>query len=242
MYLRDIQLDLSYRENSEILSRVMSQCNCTYEEAIRIDYDNNWKWEVGRRFDLETRCIVSMFLRLLGKYKNKDSAKILIDCVEKTTLTDYSSVFGICLVQYELDYIDFFNKNNYAKKQAILQIVKESICNIAKEKDWDLTPFEYAFNKIEELEYKNFWVFGKKSKSPSKLYTAELYLEHKIEAIDFFVVIRNKQGEIVEKKLIITESPSEWVYTKYLGKLVWVSDTEIHLNNKAGVTLCTIAL
>jgi len=224
----------------------MVQHNCTYEEAIEIDYDNNWMIPVGRRFELETRCIAAMFIRLLGKYKTKDCSKILIECVEKEPETVYpcyrGSCVGIGLVKYELDYINFFNKSSYEKKQAILQIIKESLYTIAKEEAWDFAPLEDVVNKVKELEYNNFWVFGKKAKSPNKLYTAELYIEHKVEAIDFFAVIRNKQDEVVQKKLIITEKPSEWLYTQYLGKLVWVSDTQIHINDKTGFALFSIDL
>lgn len=105
-----------------------------------------------------------------------------------------------------------------------------------------MVPLENVVNKIEELDYNNFWTFGKKTKSPSKLYTAELYIEHNIEAINFFAVIRDKQNDIVKKKLIVTEKPSEWIYNQYLGKLVWVSDTKIHLNDRTGATLFAISL
>ncbi|KPU43270.1 hypothetical protein OXPF_31640 [Oxobacter pfennigii] len=242
MYLRYLQLDLPYRENPETLKSVMTQHNCTYEDAIRIDYEENWMKSIRRRFELETRCIASMFIRLLGKYKTKDCSKICISCVEKVTRANYDTCMGICLVEYKLDYVDFFSKNDYEKKKIIFQIIKESISNIAKEKSWELIPLQEVFNKMEELSYNNFWTFGKKAKSPDKLYTAELYIEHKIGTIDFFAVIRNNQDEIVEKKLIISEIPSEYAYTQHLGKLVWVSDTEIHLNDKTGFTLFSIHL
>lgn len=246
MYLREIQLSLPYRERPEILKEIMSQHNCTYEKAIEIDYDNNWMIGVRRRFELETRCIAAMFMRLLGKYKAKNSSKILIECIEKEPETVYpcyrGSCAGIGLVRYELDYVNFFNKKSHEKKQIILQIIKESLFTIAKEEEWELTPLESVANKIEELNYDNFWVFGKKVKSPNKLHTAELYIEHKIESIDFFALIRNKQDEVVEKKLIITEKPSEWMYIQYLGKLVWVSDTEIELRDKTGFALFSLSL
>jgi hypothetical protein len=246
MYLREIQLDLPYREKPEIIKSIMIQHNCTYEEAVTINYDTNWMIQVRKRFELETRCIAAMFMRLLGKYKTKNCSKIVIDCVEKENRTDYpcyrGSCVGIGLVRYELDYINFFHKNNYEKKQIALQIIKESLYTIGKEEGWDLVPLENVVNKIEELDYNNFWTFGKKTKSPSKLYTAELYIEHNIEVINFFAVIRDKQNDIVKKKLIVTEKPSEWIYNQYLGKLVWISDTKIHLNDKTGVTLLAISL
>lgn len=247
MYLKEIQLDLPYRKKLEVLKEVMIQNNCNYEEAIAIDYESNWMLQIRRRFDLETRCIIAMFLRLLGKkYKTKACSKVVIECVEKAPEIEYpcyrGSCYGIGLVRYELDYVEFFAKNDYEKKQIILQIIKESLYKMAKDEGWDFTALENVCNKIKKLDYNNCWVVGKKAKSPNKLYTAELYIEHEIETIYLFAVIRNKQDEIVRKKLIIKEKPSEWIYTQYLGKLVWVSDTEIHLNDRTGFTLFNVSL
>jgi hypothetical protein len=149
---------------------------------------------------------------------------------------------GIGLIKYELDYIEFFNKSDYEKKLTIVKIIKDSLYIIGKEEKWDLTPIEETIKKIEELDYNNSWVFGKKKKSPNKQYTAELCIEHDIEIIEFYAVIRNKMDEIIEKKLIVKEKPSEWFYVKYLGKLVWNSDTVINLINKAGTILFTVNL
>lgn len=239
MYLRDIHLDLPYREDPEVLKEVMIQHNCSYEDAIKIDYNLNWK-DLRRQFYLETRCMVSMFLRVLGRYKNKDCTKIVVDCVEEITRTTFNFAMGIGLVQYKLAPVDFFTKRNDEKKQIALQIIRGSVCTLAQDRGWDLAPLEEAFRKIEEAEYNNFYVYGKPVKSPTKQYTAELYIEHQVEAIYFYAVIRNKEFGIVEKKLIVVESPSEWTYMGFLGKLVWSSKSEIHLNNKEGFAMFTV--
>lgn len=240
MYLRDIHLDVPYREDPEVLKEVMIQHNCSYEDAIQIDYNLNWKWEVRRRFYLETRCMVSMFLRLIGRYKNDNCAKILVHCVEKITQTKLDFSMGIVLVEYEVNLTEFFSKNNYEKKKFAVQIIRSSVCPLAQNNGWNLAPLEDALRKIEEADYNNFYVYGKIAKSPSKQYTAELYIEHNVEAIYFYAVIRNKELEIVEKKLFITESPSEWTYEQYLGKIVWGSESEIHLKNKEGFAIFTV--
>ncbi|WP_143316934.1 hypothetical protein [Clostridium sp. HBUAS56017] len=246
MYIREIQLNLPYKEKKEIINELMKVHNCTYEEAIQIDYDENWSIKVRSRFDLESRCMIDMFLRLLGKYKTKSCSKIVIDCVEKAPNTEYpcyrGSVMGVGVIHYEFDYKEFFAKSEYEKKQVVLEIIKKSFYSIEKEEELELAVLEDVFHKIEELGYNNFWVFGKAVKSPNKLYTAELYIEHKIQEIDFFAVVRNKQGEIVEKKLIVSEKPNRWMYGQYLCKLVWASDTEIHLKDKMGCSLFVISL
>ena len=240
MYLRDRYLDLPYRANTEVLKEVMIQHNCSYEDAYQIDSHLNWNVGMQRRFYLETRCMVSMFLRVLGKYKNNDCTKIVVNCVEKITQTKFNFEMGISLVQYELDTVDFFSKRNDEKKRIALQIIKGSVCALAQDRGWDLAPLEEAFRKIEEANYNNFYIYGKPVKSPTKQYTAELSIEHQVEAIYFYAVIRNKELEIVERKLIVVESPSEWTYVQYLGKLVWSSESEIHLNNKEGFAMFTV--
>ena len=246
MYLREIQLDLPYREKEEVISAVMIENNCTYEEAIKIDYNKSWKSEIRRRFELETRCIAALFIRLINKYKNNTCTKVVIDCVEKDFDKTYpiynGAAMGIGLIKYELNYVEFFNKSDYEKKLIIVKIIKDSLYIIGKEEKWNLTPIEETIKKMEELDYNNSWVFGKKKKSLNKQYTAELCIEHNIETIEFYAVIRNKMDEIIEKKIIVKEKPSEWFYVKYLGKLVWNSDTEINLINKAGTILFTVNL
>lgn len=235
MFLRDMQLDVPYRdkERSEFIKNIMKEHNCTYKQALRIDYDRNWKFPIRRRFLLETNCIVAMFLRLLGKYKNEDCKKIVVDCVENVKKNKGFNVMGIYTIEQKVDYNEFFLKDDKEKKQFALNVIKQSIAKVAREKKWDISPFEEVFKKIIELDYNNFWTWGKKVKSPSKQYTAEVYLEHEVKNIDIYVLIRDKQGDIVKKQLVITELPDEYAYFKHLEKLIWLSDNEVLLINRS---------
>jgi hypothetical protein len=233
MYLRDMQLDVPYPTNERlyIINKFMNEYNCTFEQGLQLDYDRNWKFPIRRRFLLETNCIVSMFLRLLGKYKNNDTKKIIIKCVE--TLTGKgSTILGICIIEQVIDYNGFFIKDDSEKKTFTLNIIKQAITEIARDKEWDISPFEEVYTKIIALDYINHWTWGKKLKSPSRLYTAEVYLEHEIRDIKIFIVIRDKQGKLVKKQLIITELPNEYAYAKHLGKLIWLSNNEVQLLNR----------
>ena len=184
MYLKQVGFYIKYSENIDIINEIMIENSCTYEEAIKIDYEKNWKSNKIRRFDLETRCIASMFERLLGKFKTDDCAKINIEIVENITKKNISSCMGIYTVQYKLDYNEFFLKSDEEKKKITLNIIRECIVKIVKEKNWNYEPFECIFNKIIESEYNNFWTTKKKFRSPNKLYTGEVYFEHKVKEID----------------------------------------------------------
>lgn len=233
MKLDQIQLDLPYNPDINVLQTVMAHYNCSYEEAYQIDYDENWKFEIRRRFDLETSCVANMFLYYIRPYKTKDCRKIVIDGVEKVTRA-YYSLFGIYTIEYQFNYAEFFLKTKEEKKQSTADIIKECLYLIANEQEWDLEPIRNAFKKMEERNYNHYFTYGKKIKSPNKLFTAELYIEHDIESIDFYIIIRNKQDEVIEKRLIVSESPSIWCYYPYMGKLHWISDNEIQLKDKSG--------
>lgn len=99
MYLREIQLGLPYMEKKEVISEVMIENNCTYEEALKIGYNKSWKSEVRRRFELETRCIAPMFIRLINKYKNNTCTKVVIDCVEKDFNKTYP-IYNVTTINY----------------------------------------------------------------------------------------------------------------------------------------------
>lgn len=236
MYLRDIQLDVPHplNERTKIINDIMKAHNCSYEQAMKIDYDTNWKWNIRRRFLLETNCIVAMFLRLLGKYKNEECKKILVRCVKNVNKKESFNALGICTIELKVDYIEFFQKDDYEKKLITFNVIKESIDLIAQEKSWDISPFKEVYNKIIELEYKNHWTWGKKIKSPTKLYTSEVYLVHEVKKIEIYIIIRDKQGNIVKKQLIINESPHEYAYAKHLGKLTWLSSDEVQLTSRDG--------
>lgn len=116
----------------------MIEYNCTYEEALKIHYEENWMIGVRRKFELETRCVISMFLRLLGKYKTKNCSKIVIDCVEKEPTKKYPCYMGSCvgtsLVRYELDYIKFFNMESNKKNNSCYKQLKKVFILLEKRK------------------------------------------------------------------------------------------------------------
>lgn len=111
-------------------------------------------------------------------------------------------------------------------------MIKNAIAKIAHEKEWDITPFEEVYKKIIDLNYNNYWTWGKKIKSPNKMYAAKVYLEHEVKNIKIYIIIQNKQGDIVRDKFIVKEPPHEYAYVKHLGKLTWLSNNEVQFINK----------
>lgn len=74
MYLRDIGLDLPYKKNYEYILDMISNHNLTEEEAVRLDFEKNWK-ENKVKFGDEVRCIAVLYLDLLGNFKAEKTKK-----------------------------------------------------------------------------------------------------------------------------------------------------------------------
>lgn len=51
--------------------------------------------------------------------------------------------------------------------------------------------------------------------------------------MNIFIVIKERNGNEIFRKKIISELPDEWAYAKHLGELKWISNSTIELINKA---------
>ena len=75
MRLIAFSLDLPYIKNEENILAIINMCGCERNEAIRQDYELNWKWK-RREFVSQTRCMVAFFERLFGYMNTSDCRKI----------------------------------------------------------------------------------------------------------------------------------------------------------------------
>lgn len=233
MNLKQFELDLPYTPDENKIFSIMNEKNCLRNDAIKIDYEANWK-EKSRKFCLETRNISAMFERLFGKMKTKECWKILVECVESIGEERVLNFSGVYTVQVKFNYANFSDSNDYEKRQKTLELIMEGVKIIAKSEGWSLEPFETVFSKIVESNYSNEWIWKKAVKSADKKYSAEIFCQHGVKSIDIYIIIRDKKGTEINRRKIISELPHEFAYAKHLGELKWVDVNEIALLNKKG--------
>lgn len=240
MILDEFDLDLPYVENKENINELIKRQNCSYSEAIKIDYNDSWK-QKRRSFNLETRCITSMFERLLNKFKTDDCRKIIVECVDKLNNDNIINHLGVYITQIEFDYYNFIKKSNYEKKVETLNLLMLGIEKVTKLKKWDVNTFLEAKDKIIILNYANEWSFKKPIKSPNKKYIAEVMCKHEIEKIEISLIVKDLNQNIIKYNSLI-EEPDEFAYAKHLGKIEWVDNNNICLYDKKGNAAITINL
>lgn len=193
-------------------------------------------------FRKQTRCISALYGRTLVKYKTQECWKVLIRCVEETGESKISTVGGVCEVRVDFNMKNFFSANEYEKKKYALEVLKKGIDIVVKEKQWDKSVFDDAYNKVIELDYVNNWVWKKSLKSPTKEYIAEVFCEHNVESFDISLIIKLPNGNEVKRVKIISETPHEFVYSNHLGQLKWLSPEEVALINVFGTKQCSVKL
>lgn len=183
------------------------------------------------RFNKETRCVTSMFERFYTPNKETGKSwKINVDVVPQVTRPSTTLMLGTLNIQVEGDIADYFMAEELQKKRLTLDYLMKGIIKVANELKFDMQQFIDPYNKIIECGFINTWIFKKPVKNKIKSLSAELLVEHTLDHADLSVVIKNKQGEILKIKHLISTFPDEFCFHKYLGKLVWVSDNLVELN------------
>lgn len=175
-----------------------------------------------------------MFERLLGQVKTPDCWKILIECVEDISEQRILNYSGVYTVQIKFDYSSFICKSDFEKKKQVLELIMEGVKIVSNHEGWNLEPFEEVGSKIVESNYENKWIWKKPVKSKNKKISAEIICYHAVKNIDIYIVLKDKTGQELVKKKIISELPNEFAYSKHLGKIKWISDSQVVLVNQNG--------
>jgi hypothetical protein len=228
--LRDFRLHPEHTPEEEVLEKIMIENQCSYEEACQIEYKKN-AWDIIALFNKQTRYIVSLYCRFFQKYKTEDCKMIIINLMKQITDTRIINCDGMYEIQIQYDYNDFFKLSENNKKKKILDLLKEGIDKIIKEKQWDRNAFDEAYKKVIEVDYVNEWYYKKALRSPTKEYKAAVFCEHKKDVFDITIIIMNKKGEEIKRKKVLSLPPREVVFDYYLGKLKWISDDTVVLTD-----------
>lgn len=223
MILKEIEMDLPYVRdiNQEQLSA----------DAIKLDYELNWK-EKRRQFQLMTRCMTSMIERIIPHINTKDCWKILIECVEKPSRKECINLLGVYSVQVLFDINMFWEMNSFEKKKYVVNKIREATRIIARSNFFDVEEIENACNKVVDSNYVNEWYWNKPVKS--KQMSVQVKVLHEVESANIYLVFRDSVKNVNKEIFLVADIPDERAYSKYLGKLEWISVGTARLSTKNG--------
>lgn len=230
MILRNIELDLKYQKNNQYIEELLREQNITYNEAVRLDYENNWK-DKRHVFKKLTRCMTSMLEQYMGRIETKDCWKIIFVCENNPGDMKITNLLGAYEIPFKFDYQFFISSSDEEKKKIIINEVYKWIQQEKNDFSFDLTGIENACKIVVEKDYHNEFVWKNKIKKGD--FQVSLKICHDIECVKLVAVFSKKQ-EVIYEKLVVETEPHELAYNRYLGTMEWVNNNTIAIITNDG--------
>lgn len=189
--------------------------------------------DVKKSFSFQTRCMTKLYERVFDKkYKTVDCRQLNFHCGNYPEIKLLECFDGFCQVLVPYNVEEFLKYPDNKKKVEILELLKNSLDFVIREKNWDPDPFQEAYERVKELNYINEFIWDKPKFSPNRKYKAEVICNHDLYDFTLKIVIKDRNGKILHEKEIVSTEPDELIYDRFLGHLQWISDDEIALYEK----------
>ena len=187
-------------------------------------------------FDLQSRCVCSLFARLAREEKIElprgwgVCGEFLSNIVEP----EIFFVEGVYLIRDNHDIRKFSGLQEVERKRYFLAMIMRLLEKLSKELNFDLRPFLDIAKKIDSMNFSNVWEWKKGRKySVTKKFRSRIHVIHELNYFELIVHVLDKNGKIhLEKRVRPNKIPDEIIMANVLGELVWVSDDEIELISK----------
>lgn len=187
---------------------------------------------VEKSFTFQSRCVTSLYEKCFSKFQNEHIRQINIFCVTNSPKPNLTIVDGFCNVEILYEVSEYFNLDDQRRKEVILEVLQQGVDKIVKINNWESIPFFNAYNCVKKRNYKNEYVWKKPAYSPNRNYKAEVLINHGLYQCEIYLMIKNKNGQELMKKLVVSTKPDKIIFYRYLGELKWLSDFEAALFNR----------
>lgn len=117
-------------------------------------------------------------------------------------------------------------------RKYVVNKIREGISKLSQYNSFDVEEIQKACNKIVDSNYVNEWFWNKPVKS--KQVSVQIKVLHEVESVSIYMVFKDSIKNVCEEKFLVEDIPDERVYSKYLGKLEWISVRTARLSTKNG--------
>lgn len=180
-------------------------------------------------FRSQSRAVTALYERCLGPMKVRRGWKVLIDCVPVVDRNEVQDLLGVLTFQVPFNIEDLSGLEKREKKRLILRVLFEGLTAVASAEGWPQEPFEHARVCVEDADFKNEWWWRKPKWNASKSLTGQLWCVHDLDAFCAWLVIKDRNGSEVARKLVIESEPDEFAFVPMLGDVKWTSPNRLAL-------------
>jgi hypothetical protein len=194
-------------------------------------------------FRRRTRSVAALYERCFGaRLKTGDVWKVLVECVPQAENARTRNLLGVLVVQRELDLRSFWQAGSEKQQRMALDLLMSGISVAAEQNGWDVQAFEDARRRVIEQSFKNEWWLGRTRWSRGRKHRADVWCVHDPERFRAWLVVFDRTGKEIQRKQVIDELPSEFVFAPLLGQLKWLSEGEVVLCSKEGSQVGALTL
>lgn len=196
--------------------------------------DDNSKVELQHEFAF----ISKFYSSFLSDLKVKDLRKIVIainDPYTREGIEPSDKYIKVCVITKKLSYDNLIIENSEEKRlEFMLNYIHEILINCAQELRWPLDPFEFAYSKILELNYKFQYTLIREKYSKNRRYSISIEVDVLINYNLISLKITDFKSDLIKPFRFDLMKAS--VYVDDLSGIVktfsWINNEEIVISNK----------
>lgn len=189
-------------------------------------------------FNIQTHCVIDMFLRYLQQLEIKKFEKIAIKLFDFQPERFTIEADNVLLVNVQDDLNQFISLNSNDRKHWMLKKVVDTLHHLSETYKFDTNIVNSAYKQCLAQNLRNEYTHGEIQYSNDKSRFGLVFCKHSTDKFEILAQIFNEKGTKVGTKKLIETRPIWDSYLPYLGK-VSTSNGEIVLNSADGKTKLT---
>lgn len=188
---------------------------------------------MSAKFGRNSIFVSRLYSQFIKDVKITDLRKITIEVVDNPASNHVIAphkLIKVCMISkyFDLRLLEI-NNNQKEVQRLILNWIFECVTELAQKLDWPLEQFEFAYNKVIELDFKNEFVLVPKKPSKDKQYSASVIVKCLLEQSTIILELSGTKVKSIELLNVVyyKDDFSDIVYT-----LKWLNKDELIVCNK----------
>jgi hypothetical protein len=192
-------------------------------------------------FHRETRCVVALYEKCFVPIRVEKAWKVGVECAAEVTSDNVVNESGVLSKQRLFDFELYFASDGPGRKRLAIEAIHGGAVDVAKLRGWPVASFDAAKAAVVAKKYMNEWT-GVSRWNVARKMSAHLRCQFEPDAFRAWLVVVDRSGSVVEECLALVSIPSEFVFVPKMGKIIWVSNDRVILQDRRGAEVVCVSV
>jgi hypothetical protein len=193
--------------------------------------------EKNTALNTQSRCVCALFAHLMkvSNIRLPEGRGLIMEYGPDLLGNPHIYSNGWHTLVLTTDIRNFLNLKGLEKKNYFMNLILDGfeILNTVLPVPLELEPVHKIAKEMAKTEYLNRWVWSAGTKSsPSRKLKSNIFISHEMDHFEVILQLLNKSKEIIFDQTKVMQHPQEFIIDSVLGKLQWVSESEISIESK----------